>query len=446
MRRTGGVLAIIGLAALPVWAGEVHTRSTAGAWSSDSRTGVLRASIPNDTGYSFWLLGERVNLSAPVTVIAQIRYANHVDYGGVGVALMDPAATGTAQRHIRIELSDRQDHVAVGGWLGNENAYGSGGVKATGRDIKVGDWYELAIKIDGIRVTGYLDGAEMWSGDVPELRQLPGSLVVAPFVIEADAEIKVTVRASAPPPRVDPPPPPPQTGNVQVKIEAYGYDETDGSDVGWNRGYPSPSLDDDPRRRGKPNAEWNGSYTVRGDQLCVRVDNLKAPYTPVHSIAIGYMVSLDGTTFADGQRAKRIIVHKFSGQPRQTSAEKCERLAAGSGTVAPPSPPDAQPMPPINRISDLLPNKSRKQTAIEKAFKAAIATASNDDKRRMFLNPGEWILVVGKFHLLLEPFTQKWHFYDRLHDSWEPTGYRAGEATFTVARGKIKVIKRRGRR
>ena len=116
------------LTAVPnAWAGEVHTRGTAGSWSTDPARGVLHGSIPNDTGYSFWPLGESVTTSQPTMVVAQIRYIHHVDYGGAGVALIDPRATHATQPNLRIELSEREDNVGVGGWLGNENHLSSGG-------------------------------------------------------------------------------------------------------------------------------------------------------------------------------------------------------------------------------------------------------------------------------------------------------------------------------
>jgi hypothetical protein len=318
----------------PASAAEVHTRGTPGTWTGNPQTGIMRATIPNDTGWSFWLLAESFDLASGGAIIAQVRYASRVDYGGAGVALMDPAANGSSQRHVRIELSERDDNAGVGGWLGNENTYASGGGRKAGKDIQVGRWYELMLRIDGTRVTGYLDGVEQWSGEVPELRSLPRLVAIAPFVIEADAEIKVTVYPGV---RTAPKPPAsPAAAAVpapRVTLEPYGFDETDGSGVGWNRGLPAPSLDDDPNRRGKPNAEWTASYSLRDDAVCVRVDNLRSPFPPAHTLAIGYQVTLDGAAFADGAPSKRIIVHRFSGRPAQTSLETCEKI-----TAAPPRP------------------------------------------------------------------------------------------------------------
>jgi len=38
----------------------------------------------------------------------------------------------------------------------------------------------------------------------------------------------------------------------------------------------------------------------------------------------------------------------------------------------------------------------------------------------------DWILGVGPYEFLLHPPTGEWLVYDRVHDSWAPTGHRAG--------------------
>ena len=176
--RFGGALVVLVCATAVAHAGEVHTRATAGTWSSDQQRGTLHGTIPNDAGYSFWLLGDPISLAAPITVIAQIRFVNHVDYGGAGIAIIDAGATDQMQRNVRIELSEREDTAGVGGWLGNENHY-SGASKKAGTDIKVNEWHEVALEIDGTRAIGYLDGAEVFNSEVPESKQLGSNLTIA---------------------------------------------------------------------------------------------------------------------------------------------------------------------------------------------------------------------------------------------------------------------------
>jgi hypothetical protein len=65
---------------------------------------------------------------------------------------------------------------------------------------------------------------------------------------------------------------------------------------------------------------------------------------------------------------------------------------------------------------------------------------------RLYDDVNALILVVGKHHFLLDPHTQQWHFWDRLHQTWEPTGLGAGDAKFREVRGKIVVKKRPGAR
>lgn len=110
-------------------------------------------------------------------------------------------------------------------------------------------------------------------------------------------------------------------GEVRVGLEAYGRDETDGSDVGWNSGYPAPSFDDDPDRRGRPNARWRGEYRIEGDVLRLFVHEFDAPYPPSHTLALGYRVTLDGTTFEDGTTTRVVVLHRFSGSPDRREFE-----------------------------------------------------------------------------------------------------------------------------
>jgi hypothetical protein len=437
-------------------AGEVHTRTVAGTWASDPQRGTFNGSIPNDAGYSFWLTGDQVDVATPFTVIVQIRFKRHVDYGGAGVALIDPNATNRGQKNLRIELSEREDTAGVGGWLGNENSF-SGASKRASKDIKPGEWYELAIKVHGAHATGFLDGAEVFNADVPELRQMPRTLAVAPFVVEADVEMRVIVRRG--PGSTDAKPPSPGGTARIATIEPYGHDDTDGSDVTWNAGLPRPSFDDAPRRGGTPNAEWVSSYDLKGDRLCVRIASLRAPNASSHTLAIGYRVTLDGAIFDTGSRTKTIVVMRFSGTPSQATAGICETVVIGGTPREPEAPagPKADPvdpyddappveMPATGRIGDTLPKTSKKQAEIEKRFAAKVARATGPaDYRKLYGTLDELILVVGKFHFLLEPVSRQWHFYNRVHDTWEPTGFFAGEATFSVVRGKVKVTKKKRR-
>lgn len=135
---------------------------------------------------------------------------------------------------------------------------------------------------------------------------------------------------------------PPATAAKIASIEPYGHDDTDGSSVYWNAKLPNPSLNDDPKRSGKPNAEWVASYDLKGDRLCVRVASLRTPYPPVHTLAIGYAVTLDGAIFDDGYRTKTIVVTRFAGTPQQATAGVCETVKLGGtprdGSSAPANP------------------------------------------------------------------------------------------------------------
>lgn len=450
MRQLGTIVLVASSVAIAS-AGEVHTRMAPGTWSSDPQRGTLRGTIANDGGYSFWLTAEQVSLATPVTVIAQVRFVNRVDYGGAGVALVDPTATNRMQKHIRIELSEREDTAGVGGWLGNENSY-SGGSKRASKDIRVGEWYELAVKIDGTRAIGYLDGAVVFDADVPELRQLPQTVTIAPFVVEADVEVRVIVQRAA---AAEAKQPDKTTAAKIGWIDPYGRDETDGSDVKWLSTVPRPSFVDDPEGGGKPNAEWDASYELKNDRVCVRVASLRAPKPSAHTLAVGYRVTLDGAIFDNGSRTKTIVVARFTGTPQQATAGTCETVVIGGTPTATESPPgptvdpvdpydEPAALPPTGKLGDLLPKTSKKQAEIEKLVAQKLTAASGpEDYRRLYGKLDELILAVGAYHFFLEPVSRQWHFYNRLHDAWEPTGFFAGEATFAVVRGKVKVTKKR---
>jgi hypothetical protein len=88
----------------------------------------------------------------------------------------------------------------------------------------------------------------------------------------------------------------------------------------------------------------------------------------------------------------------------------------------------------------MLPKTSKKQGDIEKLFAIKVAAISSPaDYKTLYAQMGDFILVLGKYHFFLEPVSRQWHVYSRLHDSWEPTGVFAGDATFSVVRNKVKV-------
>jgi hypothetical protein len=139
----------------------------------------------------------------------------------------------------------------------------------------------------------------------------------------------------------------------QVLVVAYGKDETDGSDVGWNELYPNPSFDDDPGRRGLPNARWQGSHSWDGSRLCLSIKNLEAPHPPAHTLAIGYTVTLTSGTFEDGTTTKTFVLYRYSGVPAQKEVTQCfatrtveTGVPTGRSFTAQPRVPEAAASPP----------------------------------------------------------------------------------------------------
>lgn len=295
---------------------EVHWDATAGTWSTDPATGMTTGAIPNDCGGSFWLLPRTVDRSS-FTVSARVRFRSHVDYGGVGIAVLDPNSTHERMPHLRLELSERQDHFGAGGWLDRKNDYyATAESRHTDRDIRVGEWYRLTLEVRGTRVRGWLDDAELFDADVPAVASLPATLQAAFFITEADAEF-ADIRA----------------------------DGTSGASSG---GFPDPR-----------------------------------PY-------------VENTTGAPGD-------------------------GRGADAVEPPT----------ARPAD--------QRSLEAEFtrRAELVRIGRMTRAEMVGDIADWILALGDRRLLLNPLSGRWHYYDRLHDTWEETDFAPGAVEFVIEAGRL---------
>lgn len=51
----------------------------------------------------------------------------------------------------------------------------------------------------------------------------------------------------------------------------------------------------------------------------------------------------------------------------------------------------------------------------------------------------KWILTIGSYRLMLNPLNGYWVYEDTLHDSWEATGFRAGEVLFYLEGEELAV-------
>ncbi|MDI6792014.1 MAG: redoxin domain-containing protein [bacterium] len=118
-------------------------------------------------------------------------------------------------------------------------------------------------------------------------------------------------------------------------IEGYGYDYNDDSIGCWNSQYPHLSFDDEKDRIGLPNAVWDGSYYFKDNMLYLIVDNLHSPYSPSHTLGVGYTVTLENATFEDGSVVKNIILCKFSGTPHQTKTIKSIKIIPLKSEIGP---------------------------------------------------------------------------------------------------------------
>jgi len=111
-----------------------------------------------------------------------------------------------------------------------------------------------------------------------------------------------------------------------MEIAPHGADLSDRSGVKWNQGFPAPCFDDNPNRGGRPNAAWQASYSIDGDQLCLSALGLRSQYEPGNVLQVGYQVTLTGATFEDGTREKTVILLEFSGRPKQSVLKSCLKL------------------------------------------------------------------------------------------------------------------------
>lgn len=48
-----------------------------------------------------------------------------------------------------------------------------------------------------------------------------------------------------------------------------------------------------------------------------------------------------------------------------------------------------------------------------------------------------WIVEAGPTHLLLNPVSMRWLHFDKIHQSWEDTGFFAGQVVFFVEDGLL---------
>ena len=51
----------------------------------------------------------------------------------------------------------------------------------------------------------------------------------------------------------------------------------------------------------------------------------------------------------------------------------------------------------------------------------------------------DWTLEIGPHRVALVPPTGEWLYYDAIHGTWEPTGYKAGEVRFGIRDGELGV-------
>lgn len=87
------------------------------------------------------------------------------------------------------------------------------------------------------------------------------------------------------------------------------------------------------------------------------------------------------------------------------------------------------------------------QAQVEAEFLRAL---DRTDRKEMtpeeaFGDPKRWVVTIGGQRIFLDPRSRQWHYYDRIHETWEPTGFGIGEADFALVGGKLAAKRRAGR-
>ena len=79
------------------------------------------------------------------------------------------------------------------------------------------------------------------------------------------------------------------------------------------------------------------------------------------------------------------------------------------------------------------------QRTLEKQFnvKQLIFLLPSQSLADVFGPIDNWIMDMGDFQLLLEPSSGSWMFFDKIHDTWDTTGFRAGEVFFFLENDEL---------
>ena len=81
------------------------------------------------------------------------------------------------------------------------------------------------------------------------------------------------------------------------------------------------------------------------------------------------------------------------------------------------------------------------QTKLEKRIANSLISPVDKNKtvKEVFGEIDKWYLQLGPYKLLLLPFNGEWWYFDKFHESWEYTGYHAGEAIFLLKGDEIEI-------
>jgi hypothetical protein len=164
---------------------EVNTRNVPGAWSPDAQG--LVGSIADNSGYSFFfppITAARQKLS----VSSAFSFIQGVDYNAAGVGIISSDSMNGRQTNLRCELSERENHLVLHGWVnGNEgNISGSVAVRLN-RDIQLNMPHTVILEVEATTARCLLDGERVITATVADLANFPSRIHPMLFIIESRA-------------------------------------------------------------------------------------------------------------------------------------------------------------------------------------------------------------------------------------------------------------------
>jgi len=88
---------------------------------------------------------------------------------------------------------------------------------------------------------------------------------------------------------------------------------------------------------------------------------------------------------------------------------------------------------------EILTDNARKQAEMESRLLRIWAQGFPETRtvEEIFGSYDRWLLPLGTHLLLLHPVLKEWLYFDKLHETWERTGFGPGEAVFVASGNRL---------